>query len=70
MPKKAEVRITVRLPRVLYAALKAAAEAEGRSVNGQIELALKEHLDRRAGRAPPEWEERRGTFSSGRGLGL
>ena len=64
------MRITLRLPPDLYAALKATAAEEVRSVNGQIELALKEHLDRRAGRAPPEWEERRGTFSSGRSLDL
>ena len=47
MPRRAEVRITLRLPPDLYAALKATAEAEVRSVNGQIELALKEHLEAR-----------------------
>lgn len=41
------MRITLRLPPDIYAALKAAAEAEVRSVNGQIELAIKEHLERR-----------------------
>jgi hypothetical protein len=75
MPRRAEVRITLRLPPDLYEALKAVAEAEVRSVNGQIELAIKEHLDRhRRGAAaqepdPPERgpNERRGTFTSGPG---
>ncbi len=38
------MRITLRLPPALYEALKTAAEDEVRSVNGQIELAIKEHL--------------------------
>jgi hypothetical protein len=52
MPRRAEVRITLRLPPDTYAELKAAAEQEVRSVNGQIELAIKEHLDRRRRELP------------------
>jgi hypothetical protein len=47
MAQRAEVRITLRLPPELYEALKAVAEAEVRSVNGQIELAIREHLNTR-----------------------
>jgi hypothetical protein len=47
MPRRAEVRITLRLPPDTYAELKAAAEHDVRSVNGQIELAIREHLERR-----------------------
>jgi hypothetical protein len=47
MAQRAEVRITLRLPSDLYEALKAVAEAEVRSVNGQIELAIREHLNAR-----------------------
>ncbi|HVG96163.1 MAG TPA: Arc family DNA-binding protein [Chloroflexota bacterium] len=76
MPRRADIRLTLRLPREVFEALKAAAEAEVRSVNGQIELAIKEHLERRRQerQAPPESpergpNERRGTFTSGRSPG-
>jgi hypothetical protein len=60
MPRRAEVRLTLRLPADLYAALKAAAEREVRSVNGQIEVAIREHLEQ-SRRRRRELAEGRGT---------
>ncbi len=52
------MRITLRLPPEVYEALKTAAGEEVRSVNGQIELAIKEHLESR--------RRREGTGDAGR----
>jgi hypothetical protein len=57
MAQRAEVRITLRLPPDLYEEIKAVAAAEVRSVNGQIELAIREHLDARRSRTEGESSE-------------
>jgi hypothetical protein len=42
-----EHRFLLRLPPDLFVALKARADAETRSVNGQAIIALREHLNRK-----------------------
>jgi len=46
MPRRVEVRTSLRLPPDLYEAVKRAAELEQRSLNTQIERFLREAVER------------------------
>jgi hypothetical protein len=57
MRGRPEVRISLRLDAALHEAVKQAAVEDMRSLNSQIELAIREHLERRRRDVPRVAEE-------------